>query len=115
MEQFKNLDEQKRVYASVIAEGDEGVGRIMNLLKELEIEDNTLVVFSSDNGPEATRDKENHWFHNDSKRGLGGYFSVGETGGLVGQKRSLYAGGIRVPFIVGGLGLFRKGKLTKAQ
>ena len=101
MEKFKDLDEQKRVYASVIAEGDEGVGRILALLKELNIDDKTMVVFSSDNGPEATRDRENHWFHNNNKKGgFGGYFSVGETAGLIGQKRSLFAGGIRVPFIV---------------
>ena len=31
---------------------------------------------------------------------MGGYYSVGETGGLKGKKRSLYAGGIRIPFIV---------------
>jgi N-acetylgalactosamine-6-sulfatase len=90
-----------------VAEGDEGVGRILALLKELSIDNNTLVVFSSDNGPERTRDKDKHWFHGNAKkddsnkqRGLGGYFSVGETAGLKGQKRSLYAGGIRVPFIV---------------
>jgi N-acetylgalactosamine-6-sulfatase len=102
MEQFKYLDEQKQVYASVVAEGDEGVGRILGLLKELGIDHNTLVVFSSDNGPEHTRDKENHWYHGNKKKGagLGGYFSVGETAGLKGRKRSLYAGGVRVPFIV---------------
>jgi N-acetylgalactosamine-6-sulfatase len=99
LEQFKDLDEQKRVYASVIAEGDEGVGRILGLLKELNLDSNTLVVFSSDNGPEATRGPE-HKFHNNSKVGLGGYYSVGETAGLIGQKRSLYAGGVRVPFVV---------------
>lgn len=99
LEKFKGMDEQQRVYASVIAEADEGVGRVFSLLKELEIDSNTLVVFSSDNGPEATRGIE-HKFHNNSKHGLGGYYSVGETGGLRGQKRSLYAGGTRVPFIV---------------
>lgn len=86
MEKFKDLDEQKRVYASVIAEGDEGVGRILDLLKELGLDEKTLVIFSSDNGPEATRSKEQHWFHNNNKKGgFGGYFSVGETAGLVGQ------------------------------
>ncbi len=97
MEKFSNLDEQKRVYASIIAEGDEGVGRILNLLKKLNIDDNTLVIFSSDNGPEATRGIE-HKQHNG--KNYGGYYSVGETAGLIGQKRSLYAGGTRVPFIV---------------
>ena len=100
LQQFKDLDERKRVYASVIAEGDEGVGRILNLLKELNLDENTLVVFSSDNGPEAARDESHKIHKKNNPDGLGGYYSVGESGGLIGQKRSLYAGGIRVPFIV---------------
>lgn len=97
MDKFKHLDEKKQVYASVIAEGDEAVGRIMNLLKELGLDDNTLVVFSTDNGPEW-EGTEKEKLHNDDK-GLGKYYSVGETGGLKGQKRSLFAGGVRVPFV----------------
>ncbi len=112
LEKFKNLDEQKRVYASVVAEGDEGVGRILDLLKALNLDEKTLVVFSSDNGPEATRGPE-HKFHNNSKVGLGGYYSVGETGGLVGQKRSLYAGGVRVPFVARWPGVVPQGKVDK--
>jgi arylsulfatase A-like enzyme len=122
LEQFKDLDEQKQVYASVVAEGDEGVGRVLNLLKELGIDQNTLVVFSSDNGPEFTRDKEKHWYHNNKKKdrnndmtGLGGYFSVGETGGLKGQKRSLFAGGVRVPFIVRWPGVVPEGKTDRTS
>ncbi|WP_430931222.1 sulfatase family protein [Saccharicrinis sp. 156] len=98
MDEFGNLDEQKQVYASIIAEGDEAVGRIITLLKQLDIDKNTLVVFSTDNGPEwegTVADK----IHKEGP-GLGKYYSVGETGGLKGQKRSLFAGGIRVPFVV---------------
>ncbi len=99
LEQFKDLDEQKRVYASIIAEADEGVGRVFALLKELHLDENTLVVFSSDNGPEVTR-SEDHKIHRKGEKGLGGFYSVGETGRLKGRKRSLFAGGIRVPLIV---------------
>jgi len=99
MEQFKDLGEQEQVYASVVAEGDEGVGRILKLLKELELDDNTLVVFSSDNGPEVTRG-EDEKIHHKGQEGLGGFYSVGESGGLIGKKRSLFSGGIRVPLIV---------------
>ena len=80
------------------------------MLKELNLDENTLVVFSSDNGPEVTRGPE-HKFHNDSKVGLGGYYSVGETGVLKEQKRSLFAGGVRVPFVVRWPGVVPQGKV----
>lgn len=96
MEQFNALTDRQQVYASVIAEGDEAVGRIMKLLRDLKIDDNTLVVFSTDNGPEISTDEKDH----KKTEGLGKYYSVGESGGLKGEKRSLFSGGIRVPFIV---------------
>ena len=114
MEKFKDLDEQKRVYASVIAEGDEGVGRVLALLKELDLDDNTLVVFSTDNGPEATRD-ETHKIHHEGDPGLGGYYSVGETAGLKGQKRSLFSGGVRVPLIARWPGMIPEGETDKTS
>ena len=115
MEQFKDLAEQQRVYASVIAEGDEGVGRILALLKELNLDEKTLVVFSSDNGPEATRSREEAYYHHEENEsgGYGGYFSVGESGGLIGQKRSLYAGGVRVPCVVRWPGVVPAGKADR--
>lgn len=102
MDKFGNLDEQKQVYASIIAEGDEAVGRIAKLLKELNLDENTLVVFSTDNGPEwegSEKEKLHKGNEENGVAGLGKYYSVGESGGLKGQKRSLFAGGIRVPFV----------------
>jgi N-acetylgalactosamine-6-sulfatase len=58
------------------------------------LEQNTIVIFSSDNGPENTSRSE------EKGEGYGGYYSVGSTGGLRGRKRSLYEGGVRLPFIV---------------
>jgi len=90
-----HLDERQRIYAAVATDADRGVGKILAALKELGLEENTLVVFSSDNGPENT--------HATAKKmggGYGGYYSIGETGGQKGRKRSLHEGGICTPFIV---------------
>jgi N-acetylgalactosamine-6-sulfatase len=94
MERWKHLDEQKQVYAAVITDGDNAVGAILDALKAEGLDDNTIVMFSSDNGPESTTAQKL------KKPGYGGYHSVGSSGGLRGRKRSLFEGGVRVPFIV---------------
>ena len=101
LEKWKHLDEQKQVYAAVITDGDNDVGKVLAALKEAGVENNTIVIFSSDNGPEWTGSRKKA--STDSTVGATGYdthFSVGETGGLRGRKRSLFEGGVRVPFIV---------------
>lgn len=78
------------VYAGMIASVDESVGRVMKTLDELKLADNTVLIFSSDNG------------------GVGGYAREGikkggditDNGPLRSGKGSLYEGGTRVPFIV---------------
>jgi arylsulfatase A-like enzyme len=101
MAKWKKLDEQKQVYAAVITDGDNAVGQVLEALKEVGVEENTIVIFSSDNGPEWTSNRKA--VATDKTVGVQGYdtyYSVGETGGLRGRKRSLFEGGVRVPFIV---------------
>lgn len=78
----KPWSEEMRNYAAMVALVDKDVGRLMQKLKDLGIDDNTLVIFSSDNGA------------NDEC-----VESLKSTGGLRGFKRMLYEGGIRAPFI----------------
>jgi len=113
MTRYSHLDEQRRVYASVIADGDKRIGNVLDVLKELKLEENTLVVFSSDNGPENPG-PHREMDHDSTGKGLGTYYSVGTTGGLRGQKRSLYEGGVKVPFIVRWPGKVPAGKINKA-
>jgi arylsulfatase A-like enzyme len=77
-------------YAAMIASVDESVGRVMAVLDELKLADNTVLIFASDNG------------------GVGGYVREGlkkrgditDNAPLRSGKGSLYEGGTRVPFIV---------------
>lgn len=74
-------------YAAMVSYLDRDIGKIMALLKQLGLDDNTLVIFSSDNGPTFNRlgGSDSAFFH-----------SAGRFRGL---KGSLYEGGIRVPMI----------------
>ncbi len=74
-------DDSNVNFKKVLKEYDRQVGRFLDGLKELGLEQNTVVVFSSDNGPLPA---------------FGGL----RTGGLRGSKISLYEGGTRMPFIV---------------
>lgn len=74
-------------YAAMVSHMDRDVGKILSLLKELGLDDNTLVFFSSDNGPTYER--------------LGGSDSefFESAGPFRGLKGSVYEGGIRVPMV----------------
>ena len=82
MAKWKHLDEQKQVYAAVITDGDNAVGAILDALKTEGLEDNTIVMFSSDNGPESTASKRltNKFDPDANVTGYDTFYSVGETG-----------------------------------
>ena len=82
----KDWSDEKKSGAAMITRLDNYVGQITRKLQELGIEKNTMVIFSSDNGPHG----EGGWNPN--------FF--GSTADFRGMKRDLYEGGIRVPFII---------------
>jgi arylsulfatase A-like enzyme len=110
--QFDQLDEQKQVYAAIVAQADAAIGQVLDKLKALGLDQNTLVIFSSDNGPEWTGSPARKTMEDNSTGpGLSTYYSVGETNEMRGRKRSLYAGGIRVPFIARWPGVVPAGRV----
>jgi N-acetylgalactosamine-6-sulfatase len=112
LKQYEHLEEQQQVYAAVVSEYDDRIGELFGKLKELGLDEKTLVIFSSDNGPEWTGGPGNRLSPDASTgEGLGSYYSVGETGGLKGRKRSLFAGGVRTPFIVRWPGVVPEGRI----
>ena len=104
MELFKELDRQRQAYAAWIYEGDQIVGRVLDALRKAGLEQNTIVIFSSDNGPAGQEWKPDARpptpGDGEAKKGNGRDLSVGSTGGLRGRKGSLFEGGVRTPFIV---------------
>lgn len=71
----KDKEDARKVYA-MVTNIDDNVGKVLHQLKALEIEDNTLVIFVTDNGPQQLR----------------------YVAGMRGRKGSVFSGGVRVPF-----------------
>jgi arylsulfatase A-like enzyme len=90
-------DPSLRQYLANITQIDEAVGTIVQSLKEAGVYDDTLIWYTSDNGPEGRHD---YGTFNKSDHVYGGSRSRGRTGGLRGRKRHTHEGGIRVPGIV---------------
>ncbi len=84
---YRDLDwpRAQKAHAAMITRLDRDVGRLLDLLRELNLDQRTLVIFSSDNGPHR-------------EGGVDPAFNR-SSGPLRGIKRDLYEGGIRVPFI----------------
>ncbi|NQU43386.1 sulfatase-like hydrolase/transferase [bacterium] len=78
----------RQIYYAAVTDMDFHIGRLLDRLEDLGLRENTIVIFSSDNGPE------------DMVIQNAGYGAAGTTGPFRGRKRSLYEGGLRMPFIV---------------
>jgi arylsulfatase A-like enzyme len=95
-ERFAHLPhEVLQLYASMIAALDDGVGRILTALREHRLEENTIVVFLSDNGPAKGSPRIEGWKADWPKELI-----VGSAGPLRGAKTDLFEGGIREPLLV---------------
>lgn len=91
------------LYGDVIEEIDWGVGQILDHLEKLQIDDNTIVIFTSDNGAQVW-EGDGGWVwssENDGRSTRGEItYKSGSTGPLRGSKNSTWEGGMRVPFII---------------
>lgn len=93
----KIKDSSFQQYMANVTQIDEAVGQIVNELRKEGIYDETLIWYTSDNGPEGPNE---YGTFNNSDSVYGGSRSRGSTGGLRGRKRHTHEGGIRVPGII---------------
>src|ERR1043165_2503213 len=82
----ENWPQQEKNKAAMITRMDHDIGKLMEFLKGYHLDENTVVFFTSDNGPHKEGGIDPEFFNS--------------SGPLRGIKRDLYEGGIRVPAIV---------------
>ena len=90
---YPDLPEDKQAYYGCITAMDEQMGRLRKELQRLGAAENTLLWFTSDNGPEVG--------------------TPGTTGGFKARKRSLYEGGVRVPGLLEWPGQIKSHRITQ--
>ncbi len=99
-EPYSDIDwpEPQKGHAAMITRMDSDIGKLFAKLKELNLDQNTLVLFSSDNGPHKEGGADPRFFKS--------------SGPLRGYKRDLYEGGIRVPMLARWPGKIKTGSLS---
>ncbi len=95
---YGSQNESHAAFAAMITELDDYVGELMAELARQGLEKNTIVFFSSDNGPHLEGGADPDYFDS--------------NGNLRGYKRDLYEGGIRVPMIVRWPGKIKEGSVS---
>ncbi len=98
---YNAIDHVHAQFAAMITRLDTYVGQILELLERKGLADNTIVIFSSDNGPHEEGGADPAYFGRDGK--------------LRGLKRQTYEGGIRIPFIVRWPGYIKAGSVNATQ
>jgi len=95
---YGSQPEPHAAFAAMIKQLDDYVGEILDLLIDLGIEENTIVIFASDNGPHLEGGADPVYFNSSSV--------------LRGFKRDLYEGGIRTPLVVKWPAKIKKGTIS---
>jgi len=92
----KDWTNAQKGLAAMVTHLDTDIAKLKAKLEELGIDKNTIIIFSSDNGPHSEGNNDSKFFNS--------------SGGLRGQKRDLYEGGVRVPMIVYWPGTIQSGR-----
>jgi arylsulfatase A-like enzyme len=103
LDAYTSLEEPRRSYAKAVSTADLYLGRILRALENFKVRDNTIILFTSDNGhsEEDYRIKvDNHLSGMLKDENYGANKGGGNTGKWIGAKGSFLEGGVRVPAIL---------------